>query len=287
MALRGKQPDEVQKRLKMFIYGQAGVGKTTTAISFPNCYVIDTEHGAENAQYVDLIKKNNGAIFQSSDFKEILTEVKALRSETHPYKTLIIDPITTVYNNLADIYSVKNGKDNTEYGKHTGAAKKDMKRLFDLLLDLDMNLILTAHSKKEYGDGMTVLGHTFDFFAGAEFMFDLLLEIRKIGKQRFGRVIKTRIKTFEEGEEFDWSYQAIVDRYDRDIMEANATPVVLPTTEQIDEVKHLINILKIPKEEVDKWLKKARVDSFDDMPQELIVKCINSLQDRINAKEIK
>lgn len=285
MALRGKNPAEVQKRLKMFIYGASGVGKTTTAISFPNCYLIDTEHGAENSQYGDLLKKNNGMIFQTSDFKEILQEVRTLRTEEHNFKTLIIDPMTVVYNNWVDHNAVKNGKDNTEYGKNIVAAKKDMKRFFDLLLDLDMNIILTAHAKKEYAEGsMTVKGRTFDFFEGAEYVFDLVLEIQKIGKKRIGKVIKTRIKTFEEGEEFDWSYETIVNKYDRDIMEAPTKPVVVATPEELAQLNHLISILKISNDEVGKWLKKAKVEVLEDMPQELIAKYIQSLEDRINAK---
>ena len=288
MALRGKAPEEVEKRLKMFIYGASGVGKTTTAISFPNCYLIDTEHGSENSQYGDLIKKNNGVTFHSSDFKEILQEVRALRTETHSYKTLIIDPMTTVYNNLVDSHSVKNGKDNTEYGRHTAAAKKDMKRFFDLLLSLDMNLILTAHAKKEYAQGsMTVIGKTFDFFEGAEYVFDLVLEIQKIGKKRIGKVVKTRIKTFEEGEEFDWSYEAVVAKYDRDVMEALTKPIVVASSEEVAQLMHLISVLKVSSEDVGKWCKKAKVSHLEDMPQDIILKCIASLQNSINTKEVK
>ncbi len=42
MALKGKKPHEIEKRLKLLLYGRAGVGKTMTAIQFPQPYVIDT-----------------------------------------------------------------------------------------------------------------------------------------------------------------------------------------------------------------------------------------------------
>ena len=41
MALRAKAPEAVAKRLKLFMFGAAGVGKTTAAIQFPNSYIID------------------------------------------------------------------------------------------------------------------------------------------------------------------------------------------------------------------------------------------------------
>ena len=52
MALRGKKPEAVEKRMKALFFGPAGVGKTTAAIQFPAPYLIDTDRGAENDQYV-------------------------------------------------------------------------------------------------------------------------------------------------------------------------------------------------------------------------------------------
>ena len=49
-----------------------------------------------------------------------------------------------------------------DFGRHYGEANKIMKRLANLIMALDMNVVVTAHSKKEYGDNLKVLGHTFD-----------------------------------------------------------------------------------------------------------------------------
>src|SRR5687767_10177232 len=102
MALRGVKPESLQKRLKALFYGKAGVGKTTAALQFPKPYVIDTEKGAENTQYTNLLIKSGGVIFQTSDFDELMKEVKSLLTERHEFKTLVIDPLTTLYNDLLD-----------------------------------------------------------------------------------------------------------------------------------------------------------------------------------------
>ena len=53
MALKGKKPQPKDRRLKLFMYGEAGVGKTTAACQLPKPYIIDTERGTDN--YADLI----------------------------------------------------------------------------------------------------------------------------------------------------------------------------------------------------------------------------------------
>jgi peptidoglycan-associated lipoprotein len=132
----------VTKRLKLFMFGPAGVGKTTAAIQFPNSYIIDAERGTEN--YDKLITASGSAVFQSSDMQEITQEVKALLTNKHEYRTLVIDPITTAYNDLLDKSELKVG---SEFGRHYGEANKHMKRLANLIMALDMNVIVTAHAK--------------------------------------------------------------------------------------------------------------------------------------------
>src|ERR1700710_718410 len=94
--LRAKKPEAVSKRLKLFMYGPAGVGKTTAAIQFPKSYIIDCERGSEN--YDKLITDSESAVFRTNDINEVISEVKSLLTEKHDFRTLVIDPITTVYN---------------------------------------------------------------------------------------------------------------------------------------------------------------------------------------------
>src|ERR1700759_3039941 len=100
MALRARSPEAVTKRLKLFMFSPAGVGKTTAAIQFPNSYIIDCEKGTEN--YDKLINASGSAVFQTTDIQEVIAEIKALLTEKHAYRTLVIDPITTVFNDLLD-----------------------------------------------------------------------------------------------------------------------------------------------------------------------------------------
>src|SRR4051795_11019947 len=85
--LRARKPESVTKRLKLFMYGPAGVGKTTAAIQFPNSYIGEAESGAEN--YDKLVTASGSAVFQTNDINEVISEVKALLTERHEYKTLV------------------------------------------------------------------------------------------------------------------------------------------------------------------------------------------------------
>lgn len=278
MALRAVKPTTVQKRMKALFYGSAGSGKTTACIQFPKPYLIDTEKGATNDQYVKMLENQGGAIFQTCDFNELITEVKALLTEKHEYKTLVIDPLTTLYNDLLDKAAEKVG---TEFGRHYGVANKSMKHLLNLLLRLDMNVIITSHAKNEYGQNLSVLGQTYDCYKKLDYLFDLVFEIQKRGNERVALVKKTRCEGFPEGELFPFSYKEVAKRYGKEILEKEAEAQELATKEQVQEINRLIELLKVPEETIDKWMKKAEAETFDEMGASSIQKCIDFLKKQI------
>ena len=274
--LRARKPEAQSKRLKLFMYGPAGVGKTTAAIQFPNSYVIDGERGAEN--YDKLITESGSAVFQTNDINEVIAEVKSLLTVKHDYRTLVIDPITTIYNDLLEKSELKVGSD---FGRHYGAANKEMKRLANLILALDMNVVVTAHAKKEYGDNLKVLGQTFDGWRQLDYWFDLVIELGKRGKKRMAKVVKTRVDSFPDEDVFEWSYDAIKARYDQSMLEKESQVIALASPEQVGEIKALLGVVRLPEGTTDKWFAKAGVDAWEDMPADLLQKCIEYVKNRL------
>jgi hypothetical protein len=286
--LRAKKPEAVKKRLKALFYGKAGVGKTMAAIQFPRPYLIDTEHGAENDQYIDLLEKSGGVIFSTTDFDEMIKEIITLLSIKHEYKTLIIDPLTIVYNDLLEKSAAmlsKDGKDGTEFGRHYNLANKKIKHLLNLLLRLDMNVIITAHSKNEYGAKLELIGQTFDCYKKLDYLFDIVFRIEKFGKERRAYVDKSRIKEFPENEFFPFSYEEISKRYGIDMLEKDAVPEVLASQEQVLKLKSLIALLNIQEDVTDKWKAKANAETFNEMTQDAIQKCIEFLLSKVTTGE--
>lgn len=278
--LRARKPEAVTKRLKLFMYGPAGVGKTTAAIQFPNSYIIDAERGAEN--YDRLIADSGSVVFQTTDIHEVIQEVKALLTQKHEFRTLVIDPITPLYNDLLEKAELRVGSD---FGRHYAEANKTMKRLANLVLSLDMNVVITAHAKKEYGDNLKVLGQTFDGWRQLDYWFDLVVELGKKNKKRYAKVVKTRIESFPDEDVFEWSYEAIKKRYDTGTLEREARVIELASPELVAEIKALLSIVRLPEGTVEKWFAKAGVDLWEDMPADLVRKCIDFIKARFPSAE--
>lgn len=291
MALRGKAPTEKEKRLKMFVYGPSGVGKTTAALLFPKAYVIDTEKGTDH--YAKTINKMGSSVFQSNVFDDVTAEVKQLLTTKHEYRTLIIDPITQVYHSVQDKWSrifEKHAKSEKEaevqdFGmRYWGRVKSDFKALQRMLMALDMNIIVTSHQKDLYGTGMTKIGVTFDSMKGEDYLYDLVFRLEKKADKRLAVTIKERAEVGQPKfpAEFEWSYENFLKFYGNEIITREAVAVPLATDEQIQKVKSLLGVVRVDDSEVSAWLSKADVSDWSEMTSETIGKVIAHLEKKLN-----
>jgi hypothetical protein len=264
MPLRAKQPEPQSRRLKLFMYGEAGVGKTTAACQMPKPYIIDSERGTDN--YSDLINGVGGAVLQTTDIDDVVDEVRLLSVEPHDYLTLVVDPITPLYFDLVDKCEAKVGSD---WGRHYGEANKTMKRLVNLLMRLDMNVVITAHAKPVYGDEQKRIGITFDAWKRLDYIFDLVLELRRNSPtKRVATVVKTRIETFPDGDRFDWGYEVLAERYDPKEMERAAEALEVSSGEQCQALADLAKRMVDGEDFIGKCLRKAGVDTLTDLTSE-------------------
>jgi len=263
MALRAKKPTNKTKRLKLFMYGDAGVGKTMAGLQLPTPYIIDAERGTEN--YHKKINKVGGAVFNTTDILEVIEEVRKLSTEEHDFKTLVIDPITPLYFDLIDKCELEVG---TEFGRHYGEANKYMKRLINLIMRLDMNVVITAHAKVVYGDDMKKLGITFDGWKKLDYIFDLVLELRKqTPTKRYAKVVKTRIETFPDGETFEWNYDSLTERFSQTELERDVDIITTATAVQVKEIETLSEKLVDGDDAVAGFLRRAGVQQLLDLTE--------------------
>jgi DNA polymerase III delta prime subunit len=268
----------------MLISGPAGVGKTTAAIQMPKPYIIDTEQGS--VHYRDLIEKSGGVVFECNNPDDVIREIRSLMTESHSYLTLVIDPITTLFNEAVDEGERTAG---TEFGRHYGHANKIFKRLCNLLTNIDMNVVITAHEKNEYGNDMKVLGKTFDGYKKLDYIFDLWVQLdRTKGKiERTATIAKTRLAEFPDQSKFDWSYAEIVKRYGAERLETGVSRVDLATDEQVTKFTYLMSQLKeedIKRLKIDKALASIGGD-IEDMPRDRMEKAISVIEKDISVRK--
>jgi hypothetical protein len=269
---------------KILIFGKSGVGKTWTSLDFPKCYYIDTEDGANLGHYTDKLEKSGGVYMGqadgSLDFKTVLDQIKALATEDHDYKTLIIDSITKLYNTvIANAQETLGDKD--QFGASKKPAISMMRQLVNWLCRLDMNVILIAHEKINWANGEQV-GVTFDCWDKLEYELHLALQITKRGDQRTAIVRKSRLLGFADASSFTWSYDDFAKRYGKDVMETKSKQITLASAEEVAEVKRLLENVRISDEDITKWFTKASVTTWEEMSDEQIKKVITFLKGKLS-----
>lgn len=285
-------PDAIEpKKPKVLVYGPPGAGKTWASLDFPCVYYIDTEGGADLDHYRAKLRNSGGAYLGpdqgSLDFDVVIAQIQALATEEHQYRTVVIDSISKLWNTaLSDEQELLGAKD------AFGAFKKAPTRKFNSLVKwtsrLDMNAIFIAHQKDQWGlddKGQRVMtGYTYDGQEKLEYDLHLVLRIAKVATSRYAYIGKSRLPSFPENENFDWSYQEFAARYGRDVIEKEAAPLVLATPEQIEELHKLLAVVKMPDDWQAKIFKSASVDAWDEMDSDKIEACLKLLKARISPQ---
>jgi hypothetical protein len=274
--LKAKAPGEVKPgKTKGLIFGASGVGKTWFTLSFPSPYYIDTEGGADLAHYQERLKAAGGAYMGPDegalDFGEILGQMRALATEKHKHKTLVIDSITKIYQ-----VEIANSAERLGEKDVFGASKKPaiarMRQLVNWTMKLDMNVWFVAHEANEWGVSPTTgqreeVGKIPDVWEKLVYELDLGLRVTRRGKifPAIASVHKSRLLGFPLGDVFDLTYDEFGTRYGKDYIEAETHTITLATAEQVSEIVRLVDLLKISEEQVEKVLTKAAASGWSEL----------------------
>ena len=293
MPPKAKPPEPKNKRVKMMVFSSPGLGKTTAAIGWPQAVIIDMEHGTDN--YSETILKNGSIVLHTTSPDEVKDEIKTLFTEKHDYRTIVIDPVTILYQAIQEkwtrIFSkyadTEKATELQDFGfRYWAKVKSDYKAIMRMLLACDMNVILTAHQKDIYGDGMKKVGFGSDSMKGDEHIFDYVFQLVMDAKGR--RMALTKKERAEVGKakfpvEFEWSYKNFLVYYGKDELERESIPMAMATSEQVAKVKELLGIVKVEDSFETDCLTKADVDTWDELPSEKIQKVIDLLQKKLGG----
>jgi len=263
----------LEKRLKLFLWGDTGVGKTTISLRFPKPAVIDLEGGTDlygDAFQFDVLRVNTP--------DEVMAAVDWLLVNKHPYRTLVIDPITVYWDSLqkkwSDIFLKRNkGSKGYKYEfydlqpKDWMTVKAEFKEFIRKLIALDMNVIITAREKTKFKEGsfMVAIGETFDGEKSLPYMFDTIVRMYLDEKGRYmGLCIKDRSNKLPK-EEFECSYATFEKLFGKKSLNREASPVQHASQAQKDKIKEYIKQFKMTPEQVEKRLAAYDAESLEDL----------------------
>ena len=282
--LKGKNPKHAKpQRLRMVVFGAAGVGKTWTAIDFPACYYIDTEGGANLPEYTDKLSEVDAAYMGpedgANDYGVVLDQILALSTEKHDRKTLVIDSHSKLFNTEVQIEHdrlVSEGR-KVEFAVEKKPAVSKTRQLITRLDTLDLNAILICHEKTQWKNGEQI-GETFDSYEKLGYELNLVVQVLKTGDERIFRVIKSRFAKFAIGTTHPWKYETFREVCGQDALEHDAVPVPASTAEQVATIEKLVGLLKTDIKTTQKWWDAAGVTSWAEMDTVRIGKCIDHLK---------
>jgi len=137
---------DVNVRIKMLIYGQPGIGKTTLALSASNPLLVDFDGGVNRVDY-DFIKDT----VQVEKYEDILSLLN--EENLSPYETLIIDTGGKMLDAMGEYIIRLNPKMAKRNGSLTlegyGQRKREFTSLMKLIDSKKKNIVFVAHRQTE------------------------------------------------------------------------------------------------------------------------------------------
>lgn len=213
------EAQEKKRKIKLFLWGSWGTGKTTLSLQFPKPVMLDLDGGA--GLYGEKYKYS---LLQTCDIARIKNAVAwLLNTPGHGgYETLIIDPIT-IYWELVQkywsnifIHRLTGAKANKheffELGpKEWSTIKSDFKVLFTKLIELDMHVIVTARESVKYKAGGFMIedGVKADAEKSVPYIFDIVLFLSTVDGKYYATCSKDRTGKIPQGQQFECSYKVL------------------------------------------------------------------------------
>lgn len=225
--------------IRALIYGDTGTGKTSVALDFDNCCILDCGRGT-----TPYSSKKDFHVLYTTSYETMSRAVDYLLKNDHGYETLVIDPVTVLWESLQakwiDVLLRRNkgGKGHrVEFyelsARDWGLIKADLKSFFRKLMLLDMNIILTAREKVKYkaGSFMVPDGQTFDGEKSLPYLVDSVLKTYRDKDGEFlCEVIKDRTGTLPKE---DFQTEHLVGFLTKNAVHRKSNPIKLISEKQI------------------------------------------------------
>jgi hypothetical protein len=202
-----KTAQNVEPKMKVLVYGASGVGKTYFALSGKGkVAVIDTEGGT--AHYAGRPGLAEFDVLPTKTYKDVKAAVEYIAANPKAYTTLVIDPLTVIWETLQDAAQIKRAAANAAKGRGSGIVeetdlemldwgriKRQYKSLLTAIINLPIHTIVVAREKddtEKRGDQIVRIGSKPDCEKGTPYFFDSVLRMSVESGVRKMTVVKDR-----------------------------------------------------------------------------------------------
>lgn len=200
-----KPAEAVVPRVKALVYGPSGVGKTYLALTSPGrIAVIDTEGGT--AFYANRAGLSPFDVLPTKTFSDVTNAIRYLRDHPGEYETLVIDPVTVLYETLQDAAQIKRADKKRDPDADLEMLdwqriKRSYKTLMTDLVNLPMHVIVTARERDDEerrGNERIKVGVRPDAEKSTPYYFDVIVRLTARDGKRSGVIEKDRTGTTNE-----------------------------------------------------------------------------------------
>ncbi len=138
----------IQRNVKMMVYGQAGMGKTTLALSAPSALLLDFDNGVKRVNNAHL--DDSIGIVQITNWQEVVQLLTQEQADLASFETIVVDTIGKM---MDFIIAYRCGSRNPRV-QDWGSINNDFKWFVNELSGLGKHIIFVAHrdSRKEGDD---------------------------------------------------------------------------------------------------------------------------------------
>lgn len=266
------------ERIIACIAGPSGSGKSFFVANLHNALIYDTDIGGGLAYAADRIKRNKSERVEVSSYLEVEYDLKKRQKDRtlNNFNTLVIDHVTALHQDAQIRHNPNADKD---YGRSGEIATREWRRIRNFCRTFDFNLVITAHLKGRWENDKET-GQMPDGGKNVEADMSIVLHLKKGDRYpSLAHVHKWR-RDPEDSRglvpaTFDLTLENFSKIHGNGAMGAPREAVVMATPEQVASLGKLLEVVKLPDGTPEKWLKKAAVDSFDEMTGDTIQKCID------------
>ena len=279
------------ERVILLVAGESGTGKSFWAASLKNALIFDTDIGG-GLSYLDArIARNGSERIEAGSYLEVMEEIQKRRraGSLKNFVSIGIDHLTTLQQEAVLRHNPNNAED---FGKSYDKATREWRKIREMVRTGDFNLVCTAHLKGKYerlGGKSELVGQTTDASKNIEADMMMVLYLKKRadgGYPSLATVAKWR-RDPEDARgavprEFPFTMEKFLEIHGFS-MEGEREEIEMASAEQVAELKGLLETVKMSEGWEEACLKKAKVETWEEMDAVTIGKCITLLRDRARS----